>query len=115
LVAEAILEVARDGEAPVTLRPARHLHMLQDEWTTEVAIHSTWSGDFYTILHAGLGGGQVSLTLVNNPLIRWIWAGGILSAASAIVTILPSRRRRLVRTSSLTKPFVEDYSIASAA
>jgi cytochrome c-type biogenesis protein CcmF len=115
LVAEAVLEVARDGEAPVTLRPARHLHLLQDEWTTEVAIHSTWSGDFYTILHAGLGDGEVSLTLVNNPMIRWIWVGGILSATSAIVTILPPRRRHRVRTSSLTKPFVGDHSIASAA
>jgi cytochrome c-type biogenesis protein CcmF len=114
LVAEAVLEVAREGGTPITLRPARHLHLLQDEWTTEVAIHSTWSGDFYTILHAGLGDGQVSLTLVNNPMIRWIWVGGALSAASTLVTLVPARRRR-VRVNSFAKPLTGAHPIASAA
>jgi cytochrome c-type biogenesis protein CcmF len=95
LVAEAVLEIARDGEASVELRPARHLHLLQNEWTTEVAIHSTWSGDFYTLLHAGLGEGRVSLTFVVNPMIRWIWAGGMWTAASALMAIWPTRRRRI--------------------
>jgi cytochrome c-type biogenesis protein CcmF len=94
LVAEAILEVAREGQRPIYLRPARHLHLLQNEWTTEVAIHSTWSGDFYTILHAGLGQGTISLTLIYNPLVRWIWVGGILAGASAIVTVFPWRNHR---------------------
>jgi cytochrome c-type biogenesis protein CcmF len=95
LVAEAVLRIARDGKAPIELRPARHLHLLQNEWTTEVAIHSTWSGDFYTLLHAGLGEGRVSLTFVVNPMIRWIWAGGAWTTASALVAIWPARRRRI--------------------
>jgi cytochrome c-type biogenesis protein CcmF len=93
LVAEAVLEIARDCQAPVELRPARHLHILQNEWTTEVAVHSTWSADFYTILHAGLGEGRVSLTFVVNPMIRWIWAGGVWTAGSAAVGIWPTKRR----------------------
>jgi cytochrome c-type biogenesis protein CcmF len=94
LVAEAILEVSHHGSAPVVLRPARHLHLLQNEWTTEVAIHSSWSGDFYTVLHEGLGDGRVSLTFVDNPMIGWIWAGGLLTMASAVVAGLPSLSRR---------------------
>jgi cytochrome c-type biogenesis protein CcmF len=97
LVAEAVLEIARNGESPAVLRPARHLHLLQNEWTTEVAIQSSWSDDFYTILHAGLGNGRVSMTLVHNPMIRWIWFGGILTTASAVVALLPSPFRRRVR------------------
>jgi cytochrome c-type biogenesis protein CcmF len=94
LVAEAVLEVRRGDAEPAELRPARHFHLLQREWTTEAAIHSTWRGDFYTVLHAGLGEGRVALTLVNNPLMRWIWVGGMLSAVSAGVSLLPERRRR---------------------
>jgi cytochrome c-type biogenesis protein CcmF len=94
LVAEAVLHVARDGETSVTLRPARHLHLLQNEWTTEVAIHSTWRGDFYTILNAGLGDGQVSLTLVDNPLLCWIWLGGLISLAGALTAMWPVRKRQ---------------------
>jgi cytochrome c-type biogenesis protein CcmF len=108
LVAEAVLKVSRDGERPVTLRPARHLHLLQNEWTTEVAIQSSWSGDFYTVLHAGLGDGRVSMTLVHNPMIRWIWAGGILITISAIVAALPAKLRRRVRVPTATNPVAGD-------
>jgi cytochrome c-type biogenesis protein CcmF len=97
LIAEAVLHVSH-GDAPaVTLRPGRHLHLLQNEWTTEVAIHSTWSGDFYTILHAGLGDGQVSLTFVDNPMMRWIWFGGYVSLFGAVVAIWPTRASRRVQ------------------
>jgi cytochrome c-type biogenesis protein CcmF len=103
LVAEALLEVTRDGQNPVTLRPARHLHVLQNEWTTEVAIDSSWSEDFYTVLHAGLGEGRVSLTLVNNPMTRWIWVGGMLSTASALVAAWPTRFHRRAELPTVAK------------
>jgi len=94
LVAEVELLVAPARGRPALLKPARHYHLLQDQWTTEVAIHSTWGGDFYTILHAGLGDGRVALTLIENPLMRWIWLGGGLALAGAAVAALPLRRRR---------------------
>ena len=92
LIAEAVLEITRDGQAPVTLRPARHFHLLQNEWTTEVAIHSTWQGDFYTILEAGLGDGKVALTFVDNPMMCWIWLGGLIVSLSTLTAIWPDRR-----------------------
>jgi cytochrome c-type biogenesis protein CcmF len=95
LTAEAVLEVSRDGKPPVTLRPARHWHLLQQEWMSEVAIHSTWGGDFYTVLNAGLGDGKVALTFVDNPMMRWIWFGGSVASVSALAAIWPARRRCL--------------------
>lgn len=94
LVAEAVLEVVQTGGPACELRPARHLYLLQNEWTSEVAIHSTWGHDFYTILNAGLGEGRIAITLVINPLMRWIWLGGYITAASAVVAAWPSRRAR---------------------
>ena len=95
LVAEAVLQIARDGSTPVELRPARHLHLLQNDWTTEVAIESTWRGDFYTVLNAGLGDGRVVMTFVDNPMICWIWGGGIVTTTAAIVAMWPVSRRRV--------------------
>lgn len=104
LVAEAVLQVARNGSAPVELRPARHLHLLQNDWTTEVAIDSTWRGDFYTVLHAGLGDGRVVLTLVDNPMIGWIWGGGAVATVAAIVAMWPVSRSRRAMEDRVDRP-----------
>jgi cytochrome c-type biogenesis protein CcmF len=108
LIAEALLEISHRDAAPVVLRPARHLHLLQNEWTTEVAIDSSWAGDFYTVLHEGLGDGRISMTLVNNPMIGWIWAGGLMSAASAVVAVWPARCRRRVSLTAGRQPFTDE-------
>jgi cytochrome c-type biogenesis protein CcmF len=92
--AEAVLEVTQGRGAPTIVKPARHLHLLQNEWTTAVAIDSTWSGDFYTILNGGLDGEKVDLTLVENPMMRWIWLGGICAVVAAALGIWPGRFRR---------------------
>jgi cytochrome c-type biogenesis protein CcmF len=93
-IAEAVLEVTQGPGTPAIVRPARHLHRLQNEWTTAVGIHSTWSGDFYTILNGGLGGGKAALTLVENPLMRWIWLGGSCAVLGAVIGIWPGGRHR---------------------
>jgi cytochrome c-type biogenesis protein CcmF len=121
LMAAAVLKITTKGAAPVELRPARHLHLLQNEWTTEAAIHSTWRGDFFTVLNAGLGDGRVALTLVHNPMIRWIWTGGIVATVSAIVAMWPSRRNRgavappSVRPTALALEYDNDIRQARAA
>lgn len=92
LVAEAILEVHQDSAHIATLAPAQHLHLLQDEWTTEVSIHSTWGGDFYAILHSGEGAGRVRLTFVDNPLMRCIWAGGWIMGFGSLAALWPTKR-----------------------
>jgi len=93
LVVQAELEVTADGEAPYTLRPAQEFYFSQNEWSTEVAIHSTWSGDFYTILHSGQGQDRIQLTLVENPMMRWMWLAGWITVAGAAPWFWPSGKR----------------------
>jgi cytochrome c-type biogenesis protein CcmF len=94
LVAELELRVSRGTSRAVVLRPARHYYVSQSQWTTEVATHSTWAGDFYTILHAGLGEGRVAITLMDIPLMRFIWLGGWLGGGAALVAAWPARQQR---------------------
>lgn len=110
LIAEAELEIHHADQAPVKLLPAQHYHRLQQQWTTEVAIHSTWAGDVYAILHSGNLEGQLYLTLIENPLMRWIWAGGAIMALGTAVRLWPVRRRRRKRAGAL--PAVADISPA---
>jgi cytochrome c-type biogenesis protein CcmF len=94
LVVEAELAISPDHGEPYTLRPAQHLHKLQNVWTTEAAIHPLWSGDFYTILHNGEGT-QAHFTFVVNPLLRWIWLGGWVIGISVLMGLWPNHLPRL--------------------
>ena len=87
LIGDVQLEISRSGQSLCTLFPARHFHRHQKEWTTEVAIHSTWLRDLYTILHGAAGVRQADLTLVINPLVRWIWWGSGLFLVGAVVRL----------------------------
>ena len=90
-IVEAELEVTPHGEPPFAVRPAQHLHRLQGEWTTEVGIHATWAGDFYAILHNGEPDAGVRITLVENPLMRWLWLGGGVMGLGTITALWPAR------------------------
>jgi cytochrome c-type biogenesis protein CcmF len=92
LVAEVQLEVFEDGGKTCCLKPSRQLHLLQNEWTTEVAIHSSWSGDLYAVLQSGEGDRGVRLTLTENPLMRFIWMGGGIMGTGVLVRLWPARR-----------------------
>ncbi|MGD0899982.1 MAG: cytochrome c-type biogenesis CcmF C-terminal domain-containing protein, partial [Thermoguttaceae bacterium] len=116
-ILEAQLEVSEGGTEPYLLAPAVYLHRPQNEWSTHVAIHSRWSGDFYVMLrsqadptdhadhadHAAHGAhgahgargapAKVGLTFQRNPMVRWMWASVWIAAAGAGMGLWPSRRR----------------------
>ena len=89
LIAEADLVAFRDGHRVASLKPSEHFHVLPQEWTTEVAIHSAWRGDLYVILHSGDGKRSLRLTLIDNPLIRWMWFSGWIAAAGCLFRLWP--------------------------
>ena len=94
VIAQAELEVSEGGRPSYRLLPARHFHLLQENWTTEVDIHSSWQGDFYTVLNGGEEDTAVSLTFVTMPLMRWLWLGGCLSGLGVVITLCPTAQRK---------------------
>jgi cytochrome c-type biogenesis protein CcmF len=89
LAVQAQLQFQRASHHAFTLSPAQHFHFRQNEWTTEISKHATWSGDFYTILHSGDGADGVRVTLIWNPLMRWIWMGGWIMGSGAVMALWP--------------------------
>jgi cytochrome c-type biogenesis protein CcmF len=92
IVVEARLDVARSGTAWCTLLPAQHFYRLQRHWAGRAAIHATWTRDLYTILHRGEGSDRIHVTLIENPLMRWIWLGGGVVTAGALIGLIPAGR-----------------------
>ena len=71
------------------------------------AIDSSFTGDVYMILTAatengsvsaatikGLTGNTVVITVDVEPLLPWLWAGGLVIGIGGLLTIVPDRRRR---------------------
>lgn len=61
---------------------------------TEVALRSTFKDDLYVILTNFDGNGTASFRVLINPMVNWIWAGGIVLALGALVIMWPSARER---------------------
>jgi cytochrome c-type biogenesis protein CcmF len=86
------LEIRDEHAKPFRLLPARHFRTLQRIWTTQVAIHADWAGDFYAILHDNNGQGRAGFTLLVNPLMRWMWLSGGVALLGTLLALWPARR-----------------------
>jgi cytochrome c-type biogenesis protein CcmF len=92
LVVAARLEVTESNGTRYALLPAQHLFRPQNQWGTKVAIRSTFAGDVYVILHGGSEAKKIHLTLIDHPLIRWLWLGGWIGLLGVVIAAWPERR-----------------------
>lgn len=63
---------------------------------TEVALRSTLTDDLYVILSDVNDQNSVILRVFINPMVSWIWAGGIVVILGAAVTMMPGFRKRIL-------------------
>ncbi|HLE77284.1 MAG TPA: heme lyase CcmF/NrfE family subunit [bacterium] len=96
LVTAATLSVFNSNKPIGVMNPQRNIHRgHEDQPMTEVAIRSTIWEDLYVIL-AGLGeDGTANFRVIINPLMMWMWAGGILLVAGTMIAFWPERGESL--------------------
>ena len=91
----ALLTVTKDGRAFGTLHPEKRFYKASQQPTSYVAIHPTLSEDLYVVL-AGLdqdtGKGIVEVFV--NPLVMWVWIGGVVVFLGTLLALVPSRVER---------------------
>src|ERR1700737_2328740 len=98
--AETILvEVMRDNKPVMMLYPERRFFLVNENEPagTMVAIYSTLREDLY-VVYAGLNP-ETQAPAIHaylNPLVKWIWLGGVVVVLGTLVTLLPNRRAVLV-------------------
>ncbi len=74
------------------LLPARHKHFKHPELTTEVSLYTGIASDFYSILVTWekLGGRLIAqFKFYINPLIFWLWFGGVIMILGAAINAVP--------------------------
>jgi len=88
-----IVEVMRDNKPIMMLYPERRFFPTNEQSGTMVAIYSTLREDLY-LVYAGESP-DTRLPVIHaflNPLVKWIWFGGVVVVLGTIVTLLPNRR-----------------------
>jgi cytochrome c-type biogenesis protein CcmF len=93
-----LVEVLRDNKPMMMLYPEKRRFMGNNQENgTMVAIYSTWKEDLY-VVYAGEDP-DANLPVIHaflNPLVKWIWFGGVIVVFGTIVALLPNRRAVLV-------------------
>jgi cytochrome c-type biogenesis protein CcmF len=96
----ATLLVTRDGKPYTVLHPERRQYEVQEMPTSEAAIESGIRGDIYAVIGDQTGPEIWTVRIYNQPLVPWIWAGGLLMALGGIAS-LSDRRYRIGVSSRL--------------
>jgi cytochrome c-type biogenesis protein CcmF len=94
----ATIEVSREGKSLMMLYPERRLFATANAETgTMVAIYSTFREDLY-VVYAGRDP-ETGAPIVHaylNPLVKWIWFGGLIIVLGTGLALLPNRRLAFV-------------------
>ncbi len=93
----ATIEVVRGGKSVMMLYPERRFYPANEQAGTMVAIRSTLKEDLY-LVYAGRDpdNQQPVIHVYLNPLVKWIWLGGVILVLGTFLALLPNRQAVLV-------------------
>jgi cytochrome c-type biogenesis protein CcmF len=93
---EALLEVKRNGRVAGTISPAMNFYRTvagRDQPTNEIAIRMGLGEDLYVVLAGWEGVGEsASFKVYVNPLMTWMWIGGLVMVLGTLAAIWPHQR-----------------------
>ncbi|MBI2847715.1 MAG: heme lyase CcmF/NrfE family subunit, partial [Chloroflexi bacterium] len=93
-VLAASISITNHGEPIGLLTPEKYFPYQFDNAVSEVAIRSTLREDLYIILVSPPDAdGTTAFKFIVNPLVSWIWIGGVALIAGALLAFWPSRER----------------------
>jgi len=93
----AALDVSKNGKPIGELRPGERFYPNQQTPFASVAARYGFREDLYTILSSfERDGSSATIKVMVNPLMAWIWLGGLVILLGVIVAVLPERRLALL-------------------
>jgi len=100
----ALMTVRKDGESLGALSTERRFYRVNQQMVTEVGIRSTPLEDLYVILadvedFEGIvanepGAQRIVAQVMVNPLVGWIWYGGVIITIGALIALWPGAELR---------------------
>jgi cytochrome c-type biogenesis protein CcmF len=104
----ATIEVLRNGRSEMMLYPERRFYPASEVTGTMVAINTTPLRDLY-VVYAGRSpeSGQPVIHAYLNPLVKFIWFGGLIVILGTGLALFPNRQPALALKAAAEKVTVE--------
>lgn len=98
MVTEADVDVFLNGRLVATLAPQSELYTRTGQPMTIPDARSTITEDFYVILvnWEPTSANEATFRIYLNPLINWVWAGGLIFVFGTLVASWPDRKQEEV-------------------
>ncbi len=97
-VISARVSVSENGKRVGSLVAEKNLYLYEGNREinreTEVGLLSSWKDDLYVVLMEAEPDGSVLMMVVVNPMVSWIWAGGIVVLFGAVMAFSGARSGR---------------------
>lgn len=96
-----MIEVFQGKKSLMMLFPERRFYLASQISQTMVALHSSLIEDLY-VVYAGRDP-QDNTPVIHaylNPLVRWIWLGGLVLVLGTVLALIPSRQPQIVLQAS---------------
>ena len=96
-IVEAATSLSQDGQIIRELSPRRDYFVVQEQPVSVPGVYSTPGMDFYVLLVGwDAGGTSATFKIYLNPLINWVWVGGIVMILGTIIATWSNPARREV-------------------
>ncbi len=90
------IQVSQDGKDLVELHPQKRFYPKQQQPMTEADIYPGFTKDIYVSLGEQINSqGDWAVRIYIKPFIRWMWFGGLMMMAGAVIALFSKRSRRL--------------------
>ncbi len=90
----ASVSVFENGTKVAVMHPERRAYKAGEQQTTsEVSMRSTAREDLYLVFQGGnLDGSKALFLLYMNPLVAWVWIGGVVLGIGTMIAMLPNKK-----------------------
>jgi cytochrome c-type biogenesis protein CcmF len=90
------VDVFRGETQIATLDPEKRYYIANEQPSSEVAIHQSAAADLYLVYAGQDESGKAIVQAYVNPLVMWVWIGGIVMIAGTFFCMIPPLRSRTV-------------------
>ena len=93
----AVIVALRDGLPLATLIPERRVYKAGQQASTEVSLYPTLREDLYVVYKGqSTDGKRAVIQAFVNPLVNWLWIGGVVMILGTAICLIPNRKGELL-------------------